>query len=83
MCDLLIPAFDLANPRLEVLDAALGEILVTCSKLDLLIQHGERYLRPESRRSNMLSFYKSAEVHYEPLGTVAAIVSWNYRKHVF
>ncbi|KAJ3477063.1 hypothetical protein NLI96_g10721 [Meripilus lineatus] len=64
-----------------LLDAALGEILVTCSKLDWLIQHGERYLRPEKRRSNFLSFYKSAEVHYEPLGVVAAIVSWNYPLH--
>lgn len=23
--------------------------------------------------------YKKSEVHYEPLGVVAAIVSWNYR----
>lgn len=28
-------------------------------------------------------FYKTAKVFFEPLGTVAAIVSWNYRKSAF
>ncbi|CAL1694478.1 unnamed protein product [Somion occarium] len=64
-----------------LLDAALGEIIVTCSKADWLINHGERYLKPESRSNNFLTFYKSAEVHFEPLGVVAAIVSWNYPLH--
>ncbi|THH26972.1 hypothetical protein EUX98_g7220 [Antrodiella citrinella] len=64
-----------------LLDAALGEILVTCTKLDWLINHGERVLSPEARYSNFLMFYKSAAVHFEPLGTVAAIVSWNYPLH--
>ena len=71
---------DLLVRRLSaVLDAALGEVLTTCSKLDWLIQHGERYLRPERRRTNLLMFYKKSWVCYEPLGVVAAIVSWNYR----
>ncbi|KAJ3534463.1 hypothetical protein NM688_g7133 [Phlebia brevispora] len=64
-----------------LLDAALGEILTTCSKLDFLIQWGEHYLKPESRSTNWILFYKSAKVHYEPLGVVAAIVSWNYPLH--
>ncbi|KAI0081058.1 meiotic sister-chromatid recombination aldehyde dehydrogenase [Panus rudis PR-1116 ss-1] len=64
-----------------LLDAALGEIIVTCSKMDFLIDHGERYLQPESRSNNWLTVYKTSEVHYEPLGTVAAIVSWNYPLH--
>lgn len=64
-----------------MIDAALGEILVTCSKLDYLIQWGEYYLKPESRSTNWILFYKSAKVYYEPLGVVAAIVSWNYRGH--
>ena len=71
---------DIVAQRLfAVLDAALGEVLTTCSKLDWLIQHGERYLRPERRRTNLLMFYKKSWVCYEPLGVVAAIVSWNYR----
>ncbi|KAI0931527.1 hypothetical protein AcV5_005005 [Taiwanofungus camphoratus] len=64
-----------------LLDAALGEILTTCSKMDWLINHGERVLRPESRRNNLLMFYKKSQVHFEPLGVVAAIVSWNYPLH--
>ncbi|KZT08679.1 meiotic sister-chromatid recombination aldehyde dehydrogenase [Laetiporus sulphureus 93-53] len=64
-----------------MLDAALGEVLTTCSKLDWLINHGERYLRPDSRHNNFLMFYKSSYVFYEPLGVVAAIVSWNYPLH--
>lgn len=31
----------------------------------------------------MMMFYKRSEVHYEPLGVVAGIVSWNYRSYSF
>jgi acyl-CoA reductase-like NAD-dependent aldehyde dehydrogenase len=65
--------------RSTVIDASLGEVLTTCSKLDWLLRHGEKYLRPESRSSPLLLGYKKSEVYYEPLGVVAAIVSWNYR----
>ncbi|KAL4259714.1 aldehyde dehydrogenase family protein [Pleurotus pulmonarius] len=64
-----------------LIDAALGEILTTCSKLEWLIAHGEQALRPESRSSNLILSYKKSEVHYEPLGVVAGIVSWNYPLH--
>jgi acyl-CoA reductase-like NAD-dependent aldehyde dehydrogenase len=62
-----------------VVDAALGEIITTCSKLGWLIDHGEKALRPESRASNLILCYKKSMVYYEPLGVVAGIVSWNYR----
>ncbi|TDL28101.1 ALDH-like protein [Rickenella mellea] len=64
-----------------MIDAALGEIMTTCSKLEWLITNGENTLRHEKRRSNLLLSYKRSEVHYEPLGVVAAIVSWNYPLH--
>ncbi|EJF67146.1 meiotic sister-chromatid recombination aldehyde dehydrogenase [Dichomitus squalens] len=64
-----------------MLDAALGEIITTCSKLDWLINHGERALAPQKRYNNLIMFYKSSYVHYEPLGVVSAIVSWNYPLH--
>ncbi|KAM5536033.1 hypothetical protein V8D89_010291 [Ganoderma adspersum] len=64
-----------------MLDAALGEIITTCSKLDWLINHGERVLSPEKRYNNLIMFYKSSYVHYEPLGVVSAIMSWNYPLH--
>jgi acyl-CoA reductase-like NAD-dependent aldehyde dehydrogenase len=48
--------------------------------MDWLLRHGEKYLRPETRSSPLLLGYKKSQVHYEPLGVVAAIVSWNYRK---
>lgn len=64
-----------------MVDAALGEILTTCSKLEWLLNHGEQYLRPEGRSWNFMLAYKSSEVHYEPLGVVAGLVSWNYRAY--
>jgi acyl-CoA reductase-like NAD-dependent aldehyde dehydrogenase len=61
-----------------VVDAAFGEVLVTCEKLRWLIASGERALQPERRPTNLLLAHKVSEVRYEPLGVVAALVSWNY-----
>lgn len=57
-------------------DAIFGEILVTAEKLKWTIKHGEVALKSERRPTNRLMFYKRNEVHYEPLGVVAACVSW-------
>ncbi|GAB7363198.1 hypothetical protein MBLNU230_g3480t1 [Neophaeotheca triangularis] len=62
-------------------DAIFGEILVTVEKLKWTIDHGERALTTELRPTNWLMFYKQNEVRYEPLGVVAACVSWNYPFH--
>lgn len=64
-----------------MIDASLGEILTTVEKLKWTIQHGEPALRPSRRPTNFLMLYKHNEVHYEPLGVVAALVSWNYPFH--
>jgi hypothetical protein len=40
-------------------------------------------LKPEDRATNFMQFYKKSQVHYEPLGVVAAIVSWNYSMRIF
>ncbi|KAG6840187.1 hypothetical protein C0991_008351 [Blastosporella zonata] len=64
-----------------LIDASLGEILTTCSKMEWLLNHGENVLRPESRAGNFMLSYKKSQVIYEPLGVVAAIVSWNYPLH--
>lgn len=66
------------------LDALMGEIMVTLEKINWIITHGENVLRPSQRPgpSNFLmGFIKNGEVRYEPLGVVAAIVSWNYPFH--
>lgn len=66
------------------LDALMGEIMVTLEKLKWIIAHGERVLRPSQRPgpSNLLiGMMKNGEVRYEPLGVVAALVSWNYPFH--
>ncbi|SCU86928.1 LAMI_0D04104g1_1 [Lachancea mirantina] len=67
-----------------MLDASMGEILVTLEKLNWTIKHGARALKP-SRRAGPTNFfmkwYKGAEVRYEPLGVVGALVSWNYPFH--
>jgi acyl-CoA reductase-like NAD-dependent aldehyde dehydrogenase len=66
-----------------MVDASMGEILVTLEKLNWIIKHGEAALAPSKRPgpSNVLMSYKGAEVRYEPLGVVAALVSWNYPFH--
>ncbi|KAK3389066.1 Aldehyde/histidinol dehydrogenase [Sordaria brevicollis] len=64
-----------------MVDAQLGEVLVTAEKLEWTIKHGEKALRPESRPTNLLMAYKKNTVHYEPLGVVAALISWNYPFH--
>ena len=66
------------------LDASMGEIMVTLEKLNWIIAHGEKTLKPSQRPgpSNfLLGFLKNAEVRYEPMGVVSAIVSWNYPFH--
>lgn len=57
-------------------DACLGEILVTAERLKWTLEHGERALKPERRPTNFLMMYKHNEVRWEPLGVVAACVSW-------
>ncbi|OTA61427.1 ALDH-like protein [Hypoxylon sp. EC38] len=64
-----------------MVDAQLGEIMVTAEKLQWTIKHGEKALRPSRRPTNLLMSYKKNTVHYEPLGVVAALVSWNYPFH--
>ncbi|KAF1997864.1 aldehyde dehydrogenase [Amniculicola lignicola CBS 123094] len=64
-----------------MVDASLGEILVTAEKLKWTIDHGEASLKPESRATNFLMMYKKNEVIWQPLGVVAALVSWNYPFH--
>ncbi|KAK7946638.1 uncharacterized protein PG986_010959 [Apiospora aurea] len=64
-----------------MLDAQLGEILVTTEKLQWTINHGEKALQAERRPTNLLMTYKRNKVVYEPMGVVAALVSWNYPFH--
>jgi acyl-CoA reductase-like NAD-dependent aldehyde dehydrogenase len=59
-----------------MVDASLGEILVTVEKLRWTIKHGEASLKSEKRDTSFLMMYKWNEVTYEPLGVVAACVSW-------
>ncbi|TQV93447.1 oxidoreductase (Msc7) [Cordyceps javanica] len=64
-----------------LVDAQLGEIMVTAERLQWTLRHGERALRPERRPTNLLMAYKRNTVRYEPMGVVAALVSWNYPFH--
>ena len=65
------------------IDACFGEILVTVEKIQWTIKHGEKALQRSNRPTNLLMCYKSNSVVYEPLGVVAACVSWNYPFHNF
>jgi acyl-CoA reductase-like NAD-dependent aldehyde dehydrogenase len=61
-----------------MLDAILGEVIVTCEKIHWLCNEGERWLKPEKRSSGILSFYKSARVEYHPVG----VVSLNFQEYL-
>lgn len=64
-----------------MVDAQLGEILVTVEKIQWTLIHGQKALKPSRRPTNLLMAYKKNTVHYEPLGVIAALVSWNYPFH--
>ena len=64
-----------------VVDAAFGEILVTCEKLKWLAEEGEQWLQPEHRTSGTLMMMKRVRVEYQPFGVIGAIVPWNYPCH--
>lgn len=61
-----------------LLDAIIGEVLVTCEKLSWLAGSGEQYLQPESRDTGRMMMMKKVRVEYIPLGVIGAIVPWNY-----
>ncbi|CCF60106.1 hypothetical protein KAFR_0J00380 [Kazachstania africana CBS 2517] len=67
-----------------MLDASMGEILVTLEKLAWVIKHGPQVLKTDKRpgpTNFFMKWYKGAEVRYEPLGVVSSIISWNYPFH--
>jgi acyl-CoA reductase-like NAD-dependent aldehyde dehydrogenase len=64
-----------------MVDAQLGEILVTVEKIQWTLTHGEKALAPSRRPTNFLMMYKKNKVVYEPMGVIAALVSWNYPFH--
>jgi len=64
-----------------LLDALIGEVLVTCEKLAWLADCGEEYLLPEARASGRMMIMKDVRVEYIPLGVIGAIVPWNYPFH--
>jgi acyl-CoA reductase-like NAD-dependent aldehyde dehydrogenase len=73
-----VSAADSGKP---LVDAAFGELIVTCEKLAWLASAGEGVLKPEARAAGRMQFYKRARVEWEPLGVVGAIVPFNYPFH--
>ena len=64
-----------------MVDGAFGEILTTCEKIRWVVEKGEQALQPEYRDVGPLTMHKTARVEYQPLGVLAALVSWNYPFH--
>jgi acyl-CoA reductase-like NAD-dependent aldehyde dehydrogenase len=64
-----------------MLDALIGEVLVTCEKLSWLANQGEQYLVPEERDTGKMMMMKKVRVEFIPLGVIGAIVPWNYPFH--
>mmetsp|Transcript_102032 Transcript_102032/g.286774 ORF Transcript_102032/g.286774 Transcript_102032/m.286774 type:complete len:607 (-) Transcript_102032:122-1942(-) len=64
-----------------VIDAMVGEILVTLEKLRWVTVYGEQYLVPEYRDSGLMNMHKTSRVEWVPVGVVGAIVPWNYPFH--
>jgi acyl-CoA reductase-like NAD-dependent aldehyde dehydrogenase len=63
---------------IEVFETQTGEILTTLEKARWTINNGERYLRPDKRNPPLLLMHKKAQVEYEPIGVIGAIVPWVY-----
>ena len=61
-----------------LLDALIGEVLVTCEKLVWLENSGEQLLSKEYRETGRMMMMKEVYVEYIPLGVIGAIVPWNY-----
>ncbi|KAG1137548.1 hypothetical protein G6F37_011155 [Rhizopus arrhizus] len=64
-----------------MIDASLGEVITTCAKLRWTIDNGESVLAEDYRSPGLMMLYKNAKIVYEPMGVVAALVSWNYPFH--
>ncbi|KAI7866757.1 Aldehyde/histidinol dehydrogenase [Spinellus fusiger] len=64
-----------------MVDAALGEVITTCAKLRWTIDNGEEVLEDDYRSPGLMMLYKYSKVVYQPMGVVAALVSWNYPFH--
>jgi acyl-CoA reductase-like NAD-dependent aldehyde dehydrogenase len=64
-----------------LLDALIGEVLVTCEKLAWLVSSGEECLVPEYRATGRMMMMKKVHVEFVPLGVIGAIVPWNYPFH--
>lgn len=73
-----ISAIDSGKP---MVDAAFGELIVTCEKIRWLMAEGEKWLSPEYRSAGRMMFYKKAKVEYVPIGVIGAIVPFNYPFH--
>ncbi|KAL9645439.1 hypothetical protein ABK040_002637 [Willaertia magna] len=61
-----------------LLEAHLGEVVMTCEKIRWLVTRGEQFLSPENRHVPLMMIYKLAEIRYLPLGVIGMIVPWNY-----
>jgi acyl-CoA reductase-like NAD-dependent aldehyde dehydrogenase len=64
-----------------LLDALIGEVLVTCEKLAWLAGSGEKYLVDEYRETGRMMIMKKVHVEYRPVGVVGALIPWNYPFH--
>ena len=64
-----------------LLDALIGEVLVTCEKLTWLASSGEQCLTREYRETGRMMMMKKVYVDFVPLGVIGAIVPWNYPFH--
>mmetsp|Transcript_74526 Transcript_74526/g.155368 ORF Transcript_74526/g.155368 Transcript_74526/m.155368 type:complete len:605 (-) Transcript_74526:79-1893(-) len=64
-----------------MIDAMVGEILVTLEKLRWVAMYGEQYLLPEYRDSGLMNLHKTSRVEWVPVGVVGALVPWNYPFH--
>lgn len=73
-----VSALDSGKP---MVDAAFGEVIVTCEKIQWLLNEGQKWLEPDVRSAGTMMFYKRATVEYHPVGVMGAIVPWNYPFH--
>lgn len=62
------------------MEAAFGEVLVTCEKIKYLCDRGEQILAREYRAPGIM-MHKSAYIDYVPYGVIGLIIPWNFPIH--
>ncbi len=59
-------------------DSMIGDVLPCISTINYTLKNLKKWMQPSKRRSGLMLQPSSIKVHYQPLGVVGVITSWNF-----